>query len=164
DNVTYPLDDLFFVIATQNPLDLAGTYPLPVAQLDRFLFKIRMEHIDRDAELEVLSTWRSRRDIDRMDLPRVTRTEVIEARRAIDDHVAIDPRIQEALVDIAQAVRDDERVLQGCSTRSLVLMLPALQALAALEGRDYVTGDDIARLAPGAEPPPRAGARAGEYR
>ncbi|MEO1367827.1 MAG: AAA family ATPase [Acidobacteriota bacterium] len=148
DNVTYPLDDLFFVIATQNPLDLAGTYPLPVAQLDRFLFKIRMEHIDRDAELEVLSTWRSRRDVDRTDLPRVTRAEVLGARRAVDAYVAIDPRIQEALVDIAQAARDDERVLQGCSTRSLVLMLPALQALAALEGRDYVTGDDISRLAP----------------
>ncbi|MEM1183237.1 MAG: AAA family ATPase [Acidobacteriota bacterium] len=148
DNVTYPLDSLFFVIATQNPLDLAGTYPLPVAQLDRFLFKIRMEHIDRDAELEVLSTWRSRRNVEREDLPKVTRADVLAARRAIDEEVAIDPRIQEALVDIAQAVREDERVLQGCSTRSLVLMLPALQALAALEGRDYVTGDDIARLAP----------------
>jgi len=148
DNVTYPLDRLFFVIATQNPLDLAGTYPLPVAQLDRFLFKIRMVHIDRDSELEVLNSYRRRRDVERQDLPRVTRTEVLEARRAIDEEVAIGPEVKESLVDIARAIRDDDRVLQGTSTRSLVLMLPALQAMAALRGRDYVSSDDIQTLIP----------------
>lgn len=61
DNVTYPLDDLFFVIATQNPRDQVGTYPLPVAQLDRFLFKIVMVHIDRESELEVLTSYKDRR-------------------------------------------------------------------------------------------------------
>ena len=148
DNVTYDLDELFFVIATQNPLDLAGTYPLPVAQLDRFLFKIRMEHIDRSSELQVLETWQTRRDAEREDLPKVTRGEVLDARRAIDQKVAIDARVKEALVDIAERVRSDERVVQGCSTRSLVLMLPALQALAALRGRDFVSADDIATLVP----------------
>ncbi len=148
DNRTYPLDDLFFVIATQNPLDLAGTYPLPVAQLDRFLFKIRMEHIDRAAELEVLNTHRERRDTAREDLPRVSRTEVLEARRAIDEQVTIGEAVKVCLVDIAQAIRNDERVLQGNSTRSLVLLLPALQAMAALRGRDYVASDDIQTLAP----------------
>ena len=148
DNVTHPLDDLFFVIATQNPLDLAGTYPLPVAQLDRFLFKIRMDHIDRGSELEVLQTYRRRRDTARTDLPKVTRDEVIEARKALDEGVSIDPRIQEALVDISQALRNDERVAQGNSTRSLVLLLPALQARAALMGRDYVVSDDLEHLLP----------------
>ena len=148
DNVTYALDPLFFVIATQNPLDLAGTYPLPVAQLDRFLFKIRMFHIDRGAELEVLETWRDRRDAERADLPRVSRDEVLAARGAVDQWVKIDGRIKEALVDIAQTIRADDRVLQGCSTRSLVLILPALQALAALRGRDYVSTDDLATLIP----------------
>ena len=148
DNKTHPLDDLFFVIATQNPLDLAGTYPLPVAQLDRFLFKIRMEHIDRDSELEVLDTWRSRRDISRDDLPRVRRGQVLAARRVVDEGVAIDRRVKEALVDLARAVREDQRVLQGSSTRSLVLMLPALQALAALRGRDYVAAEDLETLVP----------------
>ena len=148
DNVTYTLDDLFFVIATQNPLDLAGTYPLPVAQLDRFLFKIRMVHIDRGAELDVLETYRSRRDVERRDLPRATRTQVLDARRVVDEQVHIDSQAKESLVDIATAIRDDERVLQGNSTRSLVLMLPALQALAALRGRDYVNADDIETLAP----------------
>jgi MoxR-like ATPase len=148
DNVTYRLDPLFFVIATQNPLDLAGTYPLPAAQLDRFLFKLRMEHIDRDSELQVLATYRERRDADRNDLERVTRTQLLEARRVIDEQVAIHPAVQECLVDIARALRADERVLQGVSTRSLVLILPALQARAAMAGRDYVSGDDITALAP----------------
>ena len=148
DNVTYALDELFFVIATQNPLDLAGTYPLPVAQLDRFLFKIRMVHIDRESELDVLETYRERRDTERTDLPLVTRTQVLEARRAIDEQVAIDRQVKECLVDVAEAVGADERVLQGNSTRSLVLMLPALQAVAALRGRDYVTADDVESLAP----------------
>ncbi len=148
DNVTHELDRLFFVIATQNPLDLAGTYPLPVAQLDRFLFKIRMDHIDRESELDVLETWRSRRDIEREDLPRVTRGQVLQARRVIDEAVAIDRRVKEALVDAAAHIRADERDLQGNSTRSLVLMLPALQARAVLEGRDYVNAEDIEALAP----------------
>ncbi len=148
DNRTYPLDELFFVIATQNPLDLAGTYPLPVAQLDRFLFKVRMVHIDRQSELEVLETHRERRDTERADLPRVTRTQVLEARRAIDENVRIGRQVKECLVDVAQAIRDDERVLQGNSTRSLVLMLPALQALAVLRGRDYVSSEDIQTLVP----------------
>lgn len=148
DNVTYPLDDLFFVIATQNPLDLAGTYPLPVAQLDRFLFKIRMDHIDRDAELKVLESFHARRDIDRVDLPKVTRSEVLAARRAIDQGVVISQAVKECLVDLTQVIREDERVAQGNSTRSLVLLLPALQALALLRGRDYVSADDIKTLAP----------------
>jgi len=148
DNVTHPLDSLFFVIATQNPLDLAGTYPLPVAQLDRFLFKVRMHHIDRRSELEVLDTYRERRDTERADLPRVTRSAVLAARTAIDEGIAIHPAIKECLVDLALALRADERVLQGNSTRSLVLSLPALQVRALLEGRDFVTGADIEALMP----------------
>jgi MoxR-like ATPase len=147
DNYTHPLDGLFFVIATQNPLDLAGTYPLPVAQLDRFLFKIRMVHIDRSAELDVLRTYHERRDLERSDLPKVNRREVLAARRAIDEHVAIGDEVKECLVDLAAALRGDERVLQGNSTRSLVLMMPALQALATLRGRDFVSSEDIETLA-----------------
>jgi len=148
DNVTHPLDELFFVIATQNPLDLAGTYPLPAPQLDRFLFKIRMEHIERDAELRVLDTYRERRDAAVDETDRVTRDRVLEARRAIDAEVAVSSEIKECLVDVSRNLRSDERVLQGNSTRSLVLMMPALQALAALRGRDYATSDDVELLVP----------------
>lgn len=147
DNVTYPLDELFFVIATQNPLDLVGTYPLPVPQLDRFLFKISMEHIDRKSELEVLETWQSRRDGARSG-PAVTRDELLASRAAIDRGVAIAEVVKTTLVDISRRLRADERVLQGNSTRSLVLMLPALQAAAALRGRNFVSAEDIELLLP----------------
>lgn len=147
DNVTYPLDELFFVIATQNPLDLVGTYPLPVPQLDRFLFKISMEHIDRESELEVLETWQSRRTSAGSG-PAVTRDELLASRAAIDRGVAIAEVVKTTLVDISRKLRADERVLQGNSTRSLVLMLPALQAAAALRGRNFVSAEDIELLLP----------------
>jgi len=145
DNVTHKLDDLFFVIATQNPLDAVGTYPLPLAQLDRFLFKIRMEHIDRDSELEVLRTWGLPRE--RVVLPQVSRGAILASRRLIRDGVFVSPHVQECLVDIARNLRADKRVLQGVSTRSLVLAIPALQTLAMLRGRDYIAPEDIERLA-----------------
>ena len=147
DNVNYPLDDLFFVIATQNPLDLVGTYPLPTPQLDRFLFKITMDHIDRKAELDVLASYKERRDASSR-LPTVSRDAVIQARNAIDEYVIIDDAVKEALVDISRNLRDDDRVLQGNSTRSMVLMLPALQVAAAMQQRDFVSAPDIELLIP----------------
>ncbi len=78
----------------------------------------------------------------------MARSEVLAARRAIDDGVVISRAVKECLVDLTQAIRDDERVAQGNSTRSMVLLLPALQALALLRGRDYVSGEDIVTLAP----------------
>lgn len=146
DNHTYPLDDFFFVIATQNPRDLAGTYPLPVAQLDRFLFKVNMDYIAREAEIEVLSTRKVRRSAPAERL--VTRDEVVAARQAMEDHVVVDPRVHTCLVDTARNLRAHKKVLQGLSTRSLVLMIPALQAVALLNGRDYVSSQDIEYLAP----------------
>ena len=162
DNRTRKLDDLFYVLATQNPLDLAGTFPLPSAQLDRFLFKIIMKHIDRQSELEVLESIKSRRAGAGRDLPRVTRTEIIDARGVIEDQVYVAPEVREALVDIANATRAHEQVLQGVSTRALVLMIPALQARAVTQQRNFVSADDIEalstlvfghrlELAPGAE-------------
>ncbi len=148
DNETHPLDTLFFVIATQNPLDLAGTYPLPTPQLDRFLFKIKMEHIAREAELEVLAAY-PRPHLSLAEAqPGVTRDELIAARDAIRNGVRIDVAFQSALVDLARGLRGDKRVLQGASTRSLVLLLPALQAHALLAGRDYVSPRDLEILAP----------------
>ena len=164
DNVSYALDDCFFVIATQNPLDAVGTYPLPVAQLDRFLFKVRMEHVDREAELEVLSQWGTPRN--KTNLPRIFRGDIVQVRRILQENVAVSPRIHECLVDIARGLRDDPRVVQGVSTRSLVQAIPALQTLALMRGRDFVAPEDIERLSvplfhhriatvPGSEDPSR---------
>lgn len=143
DNRTRLLDELFFVIATQNPLDLAGTFPLPSAQLDRFLFKIIMKHIDRESELDVLASIKTRRDGAGRDLPRVTRTEIIDARGVVEDQVFVANEIREALVDMANATRAHEQVLQGVSTRALVLMIPALQARALTQQRSYVSAEDV---------------------
>ncbi|MCA9792005.1 MAG: AAA family ATPase [Candidatus Eremiobacteraeota bacterium] len=149
DNISHPLDELFFVIATQNPRDQVGTYPLPVAQLDRFLFKIVMEHIDREAELDVLRSYKERRKPPANDaFPAVTRSQVMAARAAVDEQIHLAPAIQDCLVDIAQALRSSPQVAQGISTRSLVLMMPALQAAALLRDRGYVVGEDIEWLAP----------------
>jgi MoxR-like ATPase len=148
DNVSHALDPLFFVIATQNPLDLAGTYPLPKPQLDRFLFKIPMRPISREAELEVLQQY----PVPSLNMAKghaeVTRESLLRARRAMREGVSISPAIKAALVDIAASMRADERILQASSTRSLVLMLPALQARALMKGRDYVSPDDIVALSP----------------
>ena len=146
DNRTRKLDPFFFVIATQNPLDTVGTFPLPAAQLDRFLFRIKMRHIDRQAELEVLAGQKERR-AGTEDLARVTRTEILDARAVIEEQVFVSPAIQECLVDIAGQTRQSEQVLQGASTRSLVLMLPALQARALARERDHVTAADVEALA-----------------
>ncbi|MBI4957094.1 MAG: AAA family ATPase [Myxococcales bacterium] len=165
DNRTRQLDPFFLVIATQNPLDLAGTFPLPNAQLDRFLFKIRMTHIAPQAEYEILKNFRTlKASADRDDLPRVTRTEILDARTVVANQIFVDDKVHQALVSIGQRTRNDERILQGASTRALVLSVPALQARAMTQRRNYVSSDDIDALcdkifshrlefAPGADEP-----------
>ena len=144
DNRTRQLDPLFLVIATQNPLDMAGTFPLPNAQLDRFLFKIRMVHIAPQAEYEILRNLKNlKASADREDLPRATRTEILDARKVVLNQVYVDDKVNQALVSIGQRTRHDERVVQGASTRSLVLSVPALQARALTQRRNYVSSDDI---------------------
>ncbi len=148
DNKTYPLDPLFFVIATQNPLDLAGTYPLPTAQLDRFLFKIRMVHIPKESELELLLHFDDVKEGAGAEIRHLNRRELLEARAHIQKEVHISEAIKEALVNFAEETRESNLSLQGVSTRSLVLSLSALKAAAALKGRDYVSGEDLCYLAP----------------
>jgi len=145
DNQTYPLEPLFFVIATQNPFDQVGTYPLPRAQLDRFLFKIKMTYLSRESELEVLQ----RRHVARTPLPplAVAPATLVAARFLIQKAVRVAPAILECLTDIAQATRKHPRIALGISTRALVLAVPALQARAALHNRDYVSPDDVKALA-----------------
>ena len=116
-----------------------------MAQLDRFLFKLVMKHIDRVSELEVLRTWGQPRVA--RDLPRVTRGDVVEARRYLRAAVAVSVSVHECLVDIAQRLRDDKRTRQGVSTRCLVQAIPALQTLAMLRGRDFVSSEDVEYLA-----------------
>jgi MoxR-like ATPase len=145
DNETHRLDDVFFVLATQNPLDLAGTYPLPRAQLDRFLFKIRMKHLPREAQLAVLEKWQ----VSRTKTPTfgVDPSVILKARRIVSREVKVGKAMQECLVDVAEALARDPRVELGISTRCLVLAIPALQVWAAAHGRDYISPRDLKSLA-----------------
>jgi len=148
DGKCYPLDHLFFVIATQNPLDTTGTYPLPTPQLDRFLFKIKMTYIDPHAELEVLNLKLQAAKQPRAPLEPVSREDLLVCRQLIVRDVQVAVPIRQALVEIAGRIRQDTRVAQGISTRSLVMAVPALQARAAIEGRDYVNAEDLQVLGP----------------
>ena len=148
DNTTHPLSELFFVIATQNPLDLAGTYPLPAAQLDRFLFKIRMTHISKEDELQLLMNFATIKKGATQDMPKITVAELLQIREWLLASVQIAPAIKQCLVDFADETRKHPLALQGVSTRSLVLAMPALQAWALVNGRDFVAPSDIQDLAP----------------
>jgi MoxR-like ATPase len=145
DNETHRLEELFFVLATQNPLDLQGTYPLPRAQLDRFLFKIKMTHLKRDAELEVLARWNSARA--KASEFRVTPEAILAARRVVREQVQVAPLVLECLADTGDALRRDSGVRLGVSTRALVSAIPALQVWAMLNGRDFVSPRDVQSLA-----------------
>ena len=146
DNETHSLDELFLVIATQNPSDSVGTYPLPQAQLDRFLFKISMTHIDRASELEVIRRY-GQSNSSASQLSPISRDHVLAIRRCMRTSVTLDPSIESCLVDIAQASRSHPDVLLGLSTRTLVNAISALKTQALLQERDYVKPEDIATLA-----------------
>ena len=147
DNVTYPLDELFFVLGTQNPLDLAGTYPLPLVQLDRFLLKVPMKYVSADTELEIL------RDVDAIQagtdsVPTVvTREQILQARRDAAQ-VHINDSILQAIVAIVQASRNNPVLQFGASTRAAIMLKKTLGAWALMQERDYVTEDDLKLLAP----------------
>lgn len=147
DNVTYPLDDLFFVMGTQNPLDLAGTYPLPLVQLDRFLLKIPMHYVDAGTELEILKQSEQIQDDVTNVQPVVSRAEILAARQHAEQVHIADPILQ-AVVEIVQETRKSPLLQFGASTRAALMLKRALGAFALVSGRDYVTEDDLKVLAP----------------
>jgi len=147
DNTTHPLDSLFFVIGTQNPLDLAGTYPLPLVQLDRFLLRVPMSYVDAKTELEIVNEAAEIKHAVENVSPVVTHEEILNARTAANK-VQIDDSITQAVVDIVQATRVSSLFQFGASTRSAIMLKNALTAWALISGRDYVTEDDLKFLTP----------------
>ncbi len=145
DNVTYFLDDFFFVIGTQNPLDIAGTYPLPLVQLDRFLMKLDLGHIDRATELDVLSNYKQIRQVGKV--KPVCNYDDILYLRDTADKVYADELVLNCIVDIIDETRTSDKIILGASTRSSIMFLRALKAYALVHGRDYIIEDDIRNLA-----------------
>ena len=145
DGVTHPLARPFMVMATQNPLDHEGTYPLPESQLDRFLMKVSMGYPSREAELEVLTTHATSAVLD--GLGPVVSTADVHGMAAAAETVRVAPPVQSYLVDLAAATRNHRDLSLGMSTRATLALQRVSRALAAAQGRDYVTPDDIKALA-----------------
>jgi MoxR-like ATPase len=145
DNVTRPIDDLFFVLGTQNPLDIAGTYPLPIVQLDRFLMKIPMPYVSASVEEEILRDAATiHHDVETI-IPVVTRSAILAARRETRA-VHLSPAIRQCIIAIVQATRTSPLIQFGASTRAALMLQAAAQAWAVIQSRDYVTEDDIKQV------------------
>jgi MoxR-like ATPase len=145
DGVTHPLDAPFTVFATQNPVEHEGTYPLPEAQLDRFLLKTVMGYPSHDAELAMLASHEGGFDPEQageLVAPLVGEAEV-RALRALVDRVRVAPEIQGYIAGITRGTRGDPSISLGASPRATVALMRAARAGAVLEGRDYVVPDDV---------------------
>ena len=147
DGVPHALDSLFTVLATQNPVEHEGTFPLPEAQLDRFLVKIVIGYPASDAELAMLALHESGFDPERGGgapiIDAVITAEDARGCRALVDQVHVAPEIREYIASITRATRSDPSLMLGASPRASVALMRAARAGAVLEGRDFVTPDDV---------------------
>ena len=146
EGVTHPLAPPFLVLATQNPIEYEGTYPLPEAQLDRFLLRIGIGYPERDQEWEVLER-RLERAVDEVELePVVGREELLEMQRAVE-HVHVDRSVGLYMVDLVAATRSANGIQVGASPRGSLALLKLSRCRAAVRGLDYVTPDDVKAVA-----------------
>ncbi len=141
DGETRPLDAPFLVIATQNPVEIQGTFPLPEAQLDRFLMRLSMGYPDKVFEAAMLDDKRADDPLDRL-TPVLTR-DALRAAQAAVRAVRVSEPLRDYLVDIAHATRVDPRIRMGVSPRGTLALMRAAQGAAAMDGRDYVLPDDV---------------------
>ena len=145
DGKTYKVPEPFMVIATQNPVEYMGTYPLPEAQLDRFLMKISMGYPDRNDEVGILYRFQERNPLATL-MPVADSGQLLALKQTIRT-VRVDQSLAGYIVDIISATRSHEHVMLGCSPRASLSLFRAAQAAACYEGRDYVVPEDIRDLA-----------------
>ncbi len=146
DGTTYRMDEPFLVIATQNPIEIQGTFPLPEAQLDRFLMRLSIGYPDEKGELEMLSARTTSDPL--ADLQAVCGKEEIIAAQKIVRDVKVSDAVKQYIIDLAHASRDNDKVRLGLSPRGALALMHASQAMAAVNGRDYVLPDDVKQVAP----------------
>jgi MoxR-like ATPase len=146
DGVTHSLPAPFLVLATQNPIEFEGTFPLPEAQLDRFFLKLSIGYPEYDDERRVLVNLRHGHPIDRLN-PVADATEVVSIQRAVAD-IHVDDSIYDYILQLVRSTRSHSDVAIGASPRGSLALFRASQALAAMRGRDYVVPDDVKYLAP----------------
>ncbi|WP_428912471.1 AAA family ATPase [Niallia sp. Krafla_26] len=146
DGVTYHLEKPFFVMATQNPVEYEGTYPLPEAQLDRFLLKMKMGYPDLDEEIEVLNRVEKIAPIEQIE-PVITLEELRNLQNQVKQ-VHVDDTVKRYIVEISNQTRNHESIYMGVSPRGSIALMKAAQAHAFMYGRGYVVPDDVQVLVP----------------
>jgi MoxR-like ATPase len=144
DGVTHSLEQPFLVIATQNPIDQEGTFPLPEAQLDRFLMKFQLGYPTMEEELKMLQMLEKQHPVDSLEAV-VTAAELKGCQEATKG-VYVDPKVRAYLMQIVQETRQHEDLLLGASPRASIALFRCGQAMAALRGRDFVLPDDIKKI------------------
>jgi len=150
DGRDYPLGDAFMVVATQNPIEQQGTYPLPEAQLDRFLFKIIVAHPSREEEREIVRRHGHRSAMPRLEdfgLQPVMSGEALAQVRQEVERIKLSDALVDYIVDVVRATRQHASLAVGASTRAANMLAAAARAYAALQGRDFVIPDDVKALA-----------------
>ncbi len=145
EGVSHALDELFFVIATQNPVELHGTYPLPEAQMDRFALRFKLGYLDMEDEIEVLTQRQLSDPLDAL-TPSTTPQELLGIR-AMQRRIPIEPTLQRYIVALTQASRAADGIALGASPRAALAMMKTAQALALYDGVNFVTPDHIQELA-----------------
>ncbi len=145
DGTTHVLQPPFMVIATQNPIEQQGTFPLPEAQLDRFLFKLNMGYPTTEESISILSRFKESKPLESL-LPVADPSAIAEAQREVVK-ITVSEDVLRYIVEIAERTRKQEEVATGVSPRGMQALMGASQARAALSGRGYVTPDDVKQLA-----------------
>jgi MoxR-like ATPase len=150
DGTDYPLPDPFLVIATENPIEYEGTYPLPEAQLDRFLMKLQVDYPSAEEELAMLRLHQQGFDPHRLtetDIQPVVTAELLAAAREELKHITVDEGVLKYLVTLIATTRSAQQTLLGGSPRATVALLRCSRVVAALEGRSFITPDDVKMVA-----------------
>ena len=148
DGITYPMKDPFFVLATQNPIEQEGTYRLPEAQLDRFLFKITVGYPTLEEEVHILQNSQAGITTDLNAIQSVLSAEqVLQAQRTVQQ-IHIEEKVLQYIASLVYATRNTKSIYLGASPRASVAVLNSSKALAAIRGRDFVTPDDIVHVLP----------------
>jgi MoxR-like ATPase len=145
DGVTYPMPKPFLVLATQNPIEYEGTFPLPEAQIDRFMMRIGIGYPEPEDEMDILDSQRLRHPIE--DLDQATDVEEFVAAQEAIKQVHVDDLIKEYIIAVVNATRKHPDLYLGSSPRGSLALYKTGRARAAMEGRDYVIPDDIKALA-----------------
>lgn len=146
DGTTHKMERPFLVVATQNPVELAGTFPLPEAQVDRFMMRVEIGYPSESDENAILERFRAHDPLP--DLQPVTSPEEIQAAQKQRMDIRVEESVREYLVRVVRATREHEEIELGASPRAALALYQASQAWAAIQGRDYVIPDDIKDLAP----------------